>query len=698
MATNSAFERLEDFIWGRLDEGDFLSEVVADEHLDTEKLLSRVQTIQRDLNARLRQGVEENYPRLLEQVSTIEQLDSAHSHFQREMDAVVKRADALAKTMNEQVGKMRNDVRDIASLTKLSRLQGDAIRCEELVDAWREEKDLVRRAELIAEVNAIVKANDKLRHLKWLFDRCLFGLAEMNSRTRQDLVVQLRSALRSLNVGTVSATVKALQQLLGDGAHACQKELNAVMDEALLELDALFLQLSAQPTQDKAAKLLPQLGTKLHSQLEQFQLLGMENAQQFARHVGKVITSRVPANAPYAMRLVQTIYKSLQTHTDSVAAVIRDALNPLKANILSQSLANLFSLVDQTFEQDERRDTIVVEQLNAAFRAELASVGWDVALQREMESNVAKALKRVGTKLEQQIAFGDDALRFIGRISRAQTHNYQLMNIAHELTKHWPGLCAPLYALIQTAVQTILERMRSTVSLVLASMHDENLLVALAPGATSSEYVKELCGHLKVFRQHCAQVKPLADSVEALPAFLNFCVEQFLLHISLIRPIGEESFDRFVRDLEYLCRNGLEAFNCNCAKLLNAHRQFQQLLKLTLGDSDGMQQLAELASHQLDMKARHFDAIPQWFVAHLLICASGTELRLPHDSAGWTIPQYVHWFNTHTEADKWRFLRNLLDAYKHSVVAQGGTEFVRNFPILCQLVDANLLSTTALIA
>ncbi|KAL3115817.1 hypothetical protein niasHT_007117 [Heterodera trifolii] len=690
MATNSAFERLDDYIWGRADEGEFLRGVVADERLDTEKLLSRVQNIQREMNSRLRQGVEENYPSLLEQVSTIEQLDSAHSHVQREMDAVVRRADTLANTMDEQVGKIRKDVRAIASLTQLSRMQGDAIRCEELVDAWRAETDLIRRTEHITEVNAIVKANDKLRHLKWLQYRCLFSLSEMNSRTRQDLVVQLRSALRSLNASGVSAVVKALQQLL-DGVHACQKELNAVMDESVSELDALFLQLDAQAAPEKTAKLLPQLGNKLHTQLEQFQLLGIENAQQFARHVGKVITSRVPPNAPYAMRLVQTVYKCVQAHTDSVATVIRDALNPLKTSILSQSFKNLTTFVDQTFEQDERRDTIVVEQLNATFRAELASVAWDMVLQREMEGNVSKALQYVGVKLEQQMAFGDDALRFTGRISRAQTHNYQLLNIAHELAKYWPGLCGPLFSLIQTAVNTILERMRTTVSLVLDSMHDENLAVALAPGATSSEYVKELCGHLKVFRQHCAQVKPLADSVEAMPGFLNFCVEQFLLHISLFRPIGEPSIDRFVRDLDYLCRNGLEAFNCKCAKLLNSQHHLKQMLKLLLDPSDGMNHLAEVVNGTSPLSS----VVPQWFVAHLLICVCGTELRLPHDSAGWTIPQYVHWFNTHSEAEKWRFLRNLLDAYKHSVVARGGAEFVPNFPILCQIVDANLLKTTA---
>lgn len=98
--------------------------------------------------------------------------------------------------------------------------------------------------------------------------------------------------------------------------------------------------------------------------------------------------------------------------------------------------------------------------------------------------------------------------------------------------------------------------------------------------------------------------------------------------------------------------------------------------------------------------------VPQWFVVQLLICASDSELHLPHDSfvfglasrleatlstffisAGWSISEYVQWFNSHNEMDRWRFLRSLLDAYKQSVVARGRTQFVHNFPLLNQLVD-----------
>jgi hypothetical protein len=62
-------------------------------------------------------------------------------------------------------------------------------------------------------------------------------------------------------------------------------------------------------------------------------------------------------------------------------------------------------------------------------------VGWDKMLQREMEGNIAKALQYVALKIEQNLQFGEETLRFIGRISKTQMRNYQLINIAHELIK-----------------------------------------------------------------------------------------------------------------------------------------------------------------------------------------------------------------------------------------------------------------------
>jgi len=54
----SSAEKVDEFIAGKIDEEAFLRKVVAgEERVDTERMLNRVQAIQGELNARLRQGV-----------------------------------------------------------------------------------------------------------------------------------------------------------------------------------------------------------------------------------------------------------------------------------------------------------------------------------------------------------------------------------------------------------------------------------------------------------------------------------------------------------------------------------------------------------------------------------------------------------------------------------------------------------------
>lgn len=69
-------------------------------------------------------------------------------------------------------------------------------------------------------------------------------------------------------------------------------------------------------------------------------------------------------------------------------------------------------------------------------KAELASINWDLDLQKEMETNLAKCLKYIGVKVEQQIHFNDETLRLSGRVSRAQAANYQMLTVAHSFCKY----------------------------------------------------------------------------------------------------------------------------------------------------------------------------------------------------------------------------------------------------------------------
>lgn len=142
-----------------------------------------------------------------------------------------------------------------------------------MIQKWYQEKDLLRQAELIHDLHAVIKDNDKLRKVKWMNDTFLHKVPSLASQTRVEVVKQLKGAVQTLNAPQVSSCLRALALLLEP--IAMQKELNEILDEAIKELDGLFLQLGSQPTAEKGTKLLPQLGHKLHSQLEQFQLLGI---------------------------------------------------------------------------------------------------------------------------------------------------------------------------------------------------------------------------------------------------------------------------------------------------------------------------------------------------------------------------------------------------------------------------------------
>jgi hypothetical protein len=51
-------EKVEEYIWGKIDENDYLGKIVASESFEAEKLLSKVEAVQCNINLQLRRGVE----------------------------------------------------------------------------------------------------------------------------------------------------------------------------------------------------------------------------------------------------------------------------------------------------------------------------------------------------------------------------------------------------------------------------------------------------------------------------------------------------------------------------------------------------------------------------------------------------------------------------------------------------------------
>lgn len=191
-------------------------------------------------------------------------------------------------------------------------------RCKQLVELWERETDLLSRAECVFELRMLCAENPTFSSIAWMKDGFLKQIPNISSTTSKLAIDELKTALVSLNVSYVNNCLKALHYLFdADGAN---QKLKTIIDDAIKEIDSLFLNLNVTKTAERAGKQLLQLGSKLNSFLEQFQLLGIENAQKFAHGVAGIMRQRLPScNQEYLSRLVQTITKCLLPHPDAIS-------------------------------------------------------------------------------------------------------------------------------------------------------------------------------------------------------------------------------------------------------------------------------------------------------------------------------------------------------------------------------------------
>ncbi|CAD5206521.1 unnamed protein product [Bursaphelenchus okinawaensis] len=640
----SLVNSVEDLVWGRLDQAEFFKKVVEDDNVDLDALAGKVRSLQSDLHIQLRKGVEENYPKLLEQVGAIETLDRIQSGFDEEMRMVDFKAKQVKKFFAEAYQQLKTDCNNMESLVMFSRVISDALRCQDLIVVWeREERDMLTRAESVNELKALCTDNAIFSSVTWIKDGFLQRIHVIYSQTCAETISELKVALSTLNVSYVNTCLKALSYLYDH--EGCTKELRIIMDESLQAIDLLFMNLLSAKTNDGVLRQLTRIGNKLHSCLEQFHILGAENALYFSNKIATILRNRMPVETEYVMRLVQTISKCLLPHPEAIVKPIRDALGPLKTAILSQSLGRLFDLVNDTFSQEDLKGPVIVEKLNGAIKAEINSFSWDNELQKQVEGNVAKTLQIIAAKVEEQIIVNPEVLRFSGRVSKAQAANYQLLSVAYAFRKQWPLYSDCIRAFIDPQLKLMVDTMKDTIVLVLDSMHEEELDRELVQSPCSL-YMGELCDHLKVFRTHINSIEPLAESLETLPNFINYIIEQFLLNCTLSAKFTKTVQGRLLKDFDYLCRI-LQSLNCNSAKFLNNKKALMELL--AAGDVD----YANVDKH-----------IPVWLVCHRGV--RDTPLQLPYESAGWTRKEYINWFNSQNDADRMEFLLNLVKIYESS--------------------------------
>uniref|UniRef100_A0A0N5BA39 Conserved oligomeric Golgi complex subunit 5 n=1 Tax=Strongyloides papillosus TaxID=174720 RepID=A0A0N5BA39_STREA len=639
--TKELSAQLEDFVWGRVDENKYLQNVGACTELGDEKLLKKVDLMQENLNRQLRKRVDENYPMLLEQASAIEILDEVQEEYHQSMSKIYNETLSLYNKIENRRKKIQEDVIIYENAMKLRRILNNGLLCKKLIDDVSKENNILAKAEIVCKLNAISSESPEMAKVKWMNEGFLYKMPEITRNVKGKVVAELMEGLDTINASTVTSCLKALDYL-----HCSKEELGKIYDETSKQIDALFLKVSINSgNNEKLSKLLPNLSTKLNTVLEQFELLGSEYIVTMSKKIATIIKNRITINAKNSMRIVQTLSKTISTHNECHVKAIKDALIPIKASILSQSLAILYGKIDEIFNEEDLQYESIAEKLIFEIKIEFSSVDWDHTLHKDVEANISKAVKYIAVKIENNLNMESDYLHLTGRVNKIQQKNYEMIHVAHLIAEEWRSIAQPLTQLVDQSLAAISLNIKELLSLVIASMHEEDMN-KLLKNSSCSGYIREMRDHLKVFKTHVSELKELVENNTILSKFIDYVIENMLLNFTLIKPIKNSTYQRFAADLTSLCDKGLNPLNCKASLLLSDYQQIGEYLK-SFGSDEKMNTINIPSS------------LPLWIHIHFLI--NKTEnLKLPHLIKKMEYKEYVEWFLLLTDREKYDFLSSVV--------------------------------------
>ncbi|VDM47722.1 unnamed protein product [Toxocara canis] len=643
---------LEDVIWGKKDWNEYVTQLVQSDALDEHILLERIELVKDSIGRQLRKAVEQNHSRLVEQAGALQGLDAAREVICSEMNHLHASAEILSSRFSGVYEELETNARTLERLYAVSRIVTALNRCEKLLGRLNLLNELVRRTEAICELEAIVAKTPSLSDVSRMRETILEIIPRIARESRRSTVEQLKSSMQTMHAPMVQSCVRALRNL-----NCYDAKMRLLLEEEAAKLDAAFLKLSTHP--NTATKSLPQLASDVQTTLEQFSLLGSDMAKSICGQIANVIRVRVPENAPYACRVVQHMTHVLKRTIATDVQPIRDALEPLKRGLLSHALSNMFEAVNEAF-QDPSMPSAVVEKVSGAVREQLMSVNWDIDLGNEMELNIGKVMELCAQKVEQMLVLDDAALQVGEHISSVQALNYALLNVAHSLSAQWNRFSRPLVRVMDGAREAIVRVAHTSVRTILLSLHSE-------PLGSPSPYARELYNYLVAFSQHVALIEPFMLVYRTLHHFVTHVIEMFLLSATLLRPVESAQLTLLAADLLYVA-DALRTFNVSVPMLVHVD---------------------ELASALLFTPEELVGAfvLPFWAVVQLLISQCEPTILSPPESAGWTRLEYIKWFMGHTNLERFKFFKSLMDFYTLSVVSDNRTEFVCNYHYILEVLN-----------
>ncbi|KAL1704556.1 Golgi transport complex subunit 5-domain-containing protein [Schizophyllum commune] len=393
---------------------------------------------------------------------------------------------------------------------------------------------------------------------------------------------------------------------------------------------------------------------------------------------------------PRLLRLFHQFFAKIAVHTDTVyihsqqsteTILVLRALSTFEAFYLTRSTSKLNEAVGQAFKLTPG----ATEGTNVARTVvnELDTARFDPLLVRAVAKNAAASLEMFVQRADNMVVRDRSALTLMGpACTPQQAANAQVATCLHHCrarlaqleSEHIDAVCAALRPSIENMKRTyervvdpLLAAIRRELAAIIARVHRFDFGRAQDPmsGGGASLYMKDLVEKLAFVKGEILSKFNVEDKPLWMLALAKYAIKVFVLHISIVKPLGESGKLQLTSDMAEL-EFGLSAFMSDGTSskrgvhLENIGDEYRMLR--------AMRPLLFLENAQLASPV-YTTGLPPLIVLHHILVRS--PVPLPHTLHGWQEAEYVRWVDEHTEEEAWTLVESGLSHWEQVSAAEG---------------------------
>jgi len=373
------------------------------------------------------------------------------------------------------------------------------------------------------------------------------------------------------------------------------------------------------------------------------------------------------------------------------------SLEELESVYIRKCYSRLCDPINLLFSSSTRNKIPSVQDLAGVLkiiRSELSISLVDNKLAISVAKSIGKAVQMYVNQCEQRLETQEDSRQVIASPTNAQIKNVNILNSLCDLQNglntilEQQQLPSKVKSLLQQSIERVLQlklaiarpiiqSASECAEAILMTMHDDDFSDNKSDEKIiSSMYIQELRDFVnRVVKNHLGQIVDNTFVLMVSQPLGYRCIEIFIRHASLVRPIGEIGKLKLSADLNELEQTLLPL----CSRLTDfgiSYRKLRSFKSLLFQSNESVSNCNNLGK-----------TVDYSTAIQIILSRSPQDIRSPHQVMGWSIHYYNEWLDKHqNETARLNILRGCIENHVNFVRSTNKDSFVPSYTILVKLI------------